>query len=163
MSRVLMLSIPLASACAYAPDSFSGPQASFPGARATVGCLDVSIAVTDAHHRDPVVRYTVGNRCDHTTIIDLSAIRVQPADGRLGDHVLLPFDPQQEMRPLPIEARSVISEQIEYRYASTSDPRPLCFEIADINGDKALEQWLWEGSTRGQNPSNATAYRGGVR
>lgn len=46
MSRVLVLAIPLASACAYAPGSFSSYPTSFPGTRATVGCLDVAASLT---------------------------------------------------------------------------------------------------------------------
>ena len=164
MSRVLVLAIPLASACAYAPGSFSSYPSSFPGARATVGCLDVAAALTGGTLQGPVVQYTVGNRCDQVTIVDFSAVRAHSAPGAHLGPPMLPFDPRRELRPLPIEARMVITEQIEYRHAGPAVGRGLCVDVGGLNGSTTSERWLCQEAGRAPTPTpSATVGSGGTR
>lgn len=138
MFRVLAFAIPLASACAYTPGSFSDRQ-SFPGARATVGCLDV--AASSSHglvQQGPVIQYTVGNRCDRAEIIDLSSVRARSMTGL----EVIPFDPKNELRPLRIEARSVLIERIEYRHVTSSARNGICVDVGRLNGPSFEERWL---------------------
>ena len=142
MSRLYVLAIPIASACAYAPGSFSSPTSSFPGARTTAGCLDIAAALTSTtpeHGR--VVSYTIGNRCDSVAVVDFAAVRA-----RVDGVALAPFDPRHELRPLRMEARTVITEQIEYRRI---DPNQgLCIDVGHIDGSASGERWLCQ-DTRG--------------
>ena len=142
MSRVLVLAI-LAPACAYAPGSFASYTTSFPGARATVGCLDIAAMLDDGTlQQGPVVRYTVGNRCDRVTLVDLSAVRVRSAAGPSLGPVMVPFDPRRELRALRMEARSVMTEAIEYRHAAPAAGAGLCIDVGALNGPSRGEHWL---------------------
>ena len=138
MSRLYLFAIPVASACGYSPGSFSSYSSSFPGARASVGCLDVAAAVVDATpERGRVIMYTIGNRCDSVAVVDFSALRV-----RAGTAMLVPFDPRRELRPLRMEARTVVTEQIEYRRAEPD--QGLCIDVGGLDGSHGGERWLCE-------------------
>jgi len=136
MSRLSLLVIPVVSACAYSPGSFSSYTSSFPGTRATVGCLDVSASLTKTE-RGPVATYTVGNRCDSVAVVDFSAIRA-----RSNELSLAPFDPRGELRPLRIEPRSVISERIEYPRPASAAISGVCLDVGGLNGAAGTERWL---------------------
>jgi hypothetical protein len=143
MSRLLVFAISFAAACAYAPGSFVGRSGSFPGARAIVGCLDVAVTpVSGPTQRGPVVQYTVGNRCDEVAVVDFSAVRVCPASGVDLGPPMAPYDPKRELRPLRMEARTVITEQIEYRPAAPSAGPALCVDVARLNGPSRQDRWL---------------------
>lgn len=164
MSRVLLLAIPFASACAYAPGSFSSYPSSFPGARATVGCLDVAATLTGGTlQQGPVVQYAVGNRCDQVTIVDFSAVHARSAAGPSLGPPMVPFDPRRELRPLPMEARSVITEQIEYRHAAPAAGHGLCVDVGGLNGPATSERWLCQegGPTPASDPNIAMGPGGG--
>lgn len=143
MSRLLVFAISCAAACAYAPGSFVGRSGSFPGARATIGCLDVAVTpVRGPTQLGPVVQYTVGNRCDEVALIDFSAVRVCPASGVDLGPPMAPYDPKRELRPLRMEARTVITEQIEYRQAAPSAGQAFCVDVARLNGPAMQDRWL---------------------
>jgi hypothetical protein len=143
MSRLFAFAIPIASACAYVPDSFSSRQTSFPGMRTMVGCLDVAISLVGGPlQAAPVVQYSIGNRCDRPTVVDFSAIRARSASGVSFGPELRAYDPLVELRPLPMEARTVITEQIEYRHTAPSFGRALCIDVGGLNGPPGGERWL---------------------
>ena len=166
MFRLFILAIPLASAsaCAYAPGSFSSRPSSFPGTRATVGCLDVAASLTGGTvQRGPVIQYTVGNRCDRVTIVDFSAVRARSSAGPTLGPTMMPFDPQRELRPLMMEARSVISEQIEYRHTAPAVGHALCVDVAGLNGSSAGERWLCQEGGPAPSPHATVGTTGGAR
>lgn len=144
MSRLVVFAIAIASACAYVPDSFSSRQTSFPGTRATVGCLDISVslAAPSLASAGPVVQYSIGNRCDRATVVDFSAVRALSATGLSLGPELRAYDPLAELRPLPLEARTVITEQIEYRNIAPSSGRALCIDVGGLNGPPHRDRWL---------------------
>ncbi|HUJ61054.1 MAG TPA: hypothetical protein VLX92_21270 [Kofleriaceae bacterium] len=85
------------------------------GVPATVGCVDVVLARgSDAAAKGPVVDYVFGNRCNHTVVVDFTALRVRGHDASGNELALVPYDPQHELRPLPLPARGVGHEMIEY-------------------------------------------------
>ncbi len=147
MSRFIAFAIPFASACAYAPGSFSSYPSSFPGSRTTVGCLDVAVSLTGGTiQQGPVIYYTVGNRCDRVTIVDFSAVRARSAAGVSLGVPMMPFDPDRELRPLQMEARTVISELIEYRHIAPTEGHGLCVDVGRLNGPSLDERWLCQES-----------------
>ena len=142
-SRFIAFAIPFASACAYTPGSFSSYPSSFPGARTSVGCLDIAVSPTrDTIQQGPVIQYTVGNRCDRVTTVDFSAVRVRSAAGVSLGPPMAPFDPARELRPLGMEARTVITELIEYRHVAPAEGHGLCVDVGGLNGPSGREQWL---------------------
>ena len=147
MSRLIAFAIPVASACAYAPGSFSGPQSSFPGTRTTVGCLDVAVAVVSStQQQGSVIQYTVGNRCDRVATVDFSAVHARSAAGASLGPRMAPFDPRAELRPLRMEARTVITEAIEYRHVTPGIGDGVCIDVAQLDGPARGERWLCRAS-----------------
>lgn len=140
MIRYCLIAIPLMGSCGYAAGSFSHASTPFPGARSTVGCLDVAAALK-AKPTAPVLSYSVGNRCDFATTVDFASLRVRSHDGAL----LTAYDPRSELRPLSVEARTVITEQIEYRTPSVSSVAGVCVDVGSVNGPSVREQWICVG------------------
>jgi hypothetical protein len=100
----------------------------FVGTRASVGCLDVAVALTDDElARAPIVAYEFGNHCSHTTLVDFTAVRV--TDGR---RELPPIDPRHELRPLHLDAWSSGDERIAY--ASSTAGR-VCVDLRRLDAD----------------------------
>lgn len=138
--------VAIAPACAYVPDSFSSSQTSFPGVRTTVGCLDVAVSLAaDPPQEGPVVRYSVGNRCDRTAVVDFSAIRVRSTSGVAFGPELRAYDPDSELRPLRMEANAAITEQIEYRNVALPLGGGLCVDVGGMNGPAPNERWVCQG------------------
>lgn len=120
-----------AGACvAYRPGSL---QRNAPPGVAVVetGCLDVAAAIaTDPIVAWPVVDLHFGNRCDRPVPVDLRAIGAFGRT-RAGAIVpLVPYDPQAELRALPLEARSQGSEQLQYR--DRRDLGPVGDDVIDV-------------------------------
>jgi len=103
--------------CAYRAGSFAAWGHDFPGRRTTVGCLDLSIERRADAPTGPVLAYDLGNRCDRPVTIDLETTSVVARTAR-GDLAMVPYDPDHELRALPLDGRSVGAEAIEYRLAS---------------------------------------------
>lgn len=143
MSRWPASIILVLSACAYRPGSFDSPFQEFPGARATLTCLDVSIELArDPQSDGPVIGYTFGNRCDQVTTVDLSSVVVTGTMLDGARTMLRPFDPDRELRPLMLEARAVAREQIEYRAPGRAPLRHgVCADIGRFNG-AAGARWI---------------------
>lgn len=163
-SRFIAFAIPFASACAYAPGSFSGYPSSFPGARTTVGCLDIAVSLTGGTiQQGPVIQYSVGNRCDRVTTVDFSAVRARSAAGMLFGPPMVPFDPARELRPLRMEARTVITELIEYRDVAPAEGHGLCVDVGGLNGPSGREQWLCQEAGPASTAAVAGSAAGGAR
>jgi len=134
MRGLASFGVVLVGACSsYHAGSYSGPRGPFAGDRATVGCLDVAVAAhPDAAASGPVLAYEFGNRCDHATTVDLTAVavRARTVDGRAV--LLAPYDPLAELRAARLEARRTGREVIEYR---ASAPIAIaCAELAGLEG-----------------------------
>src|SRR5690242_722449 len=101
--RIALLACALVG-CAYTPGSFALAENTFPGQRATVGCLDVAVDRRADLPIGPVIGYQFANRCDHPVTIDLGSVAVV-GRGAEGDVALWPYDPRAELRPVALDAR----------------------------------------------------------
>lgn len=126
--RSSMLLLTLVPACAsYAPGSFAARGQPFAGHGVTRGCLDVAVEVAnDAYASGPVATFQFGNRCDHEQVVDLASVVVtgRTTDGK--KVALSPHDPKGEIVALPLDARMVGRERIEY------EPTPSGVELASV-------------------------------
>jgi hypothetical protein len=123
------------SACAYQPNSLLRPTPDRAGR--PLGCVDTAVAVSSdatAVRADPVVRVEFGNRCDRHADIDLGAIEVTAtyADGLR--QRLHPYDPNGELRRLPIDARGHGYELVEFvaPTGETTFPNQICIDVRSI-------------------------------
>jgi hypothetical protein len=121
----------LAGCGGYRPGSFSYSGQSFAGERATIGCLDVSVATRTRSAKAAVIVYDFGNHCDHPTTVDLAAVSVvgRTTDGR--DVPMFAHDPNHELRALPIDGRLAGHEAIAYE-AEKSPVEQICVDAAAI-------------------------------
>lgn len=144
--RSVLLAAALA-ACGYQPGSFQYPHAYVAGQRATVGCLDLSVGVRQRTPRAAVIEYDFGNRCEHPSVVDLAAARVigRTADGR--EVSLAPYDPNGELRALPLDGRSTGHEAIAYE-SEKSPVAEVCVDAAAIA--HAGRRWLCFAAPRAQ-------------
>lgn len=117
--------------CTYQPGSYRDFRGEFAGPRSTIGCLDVAVALGSDRSADGVVLdYSIGNRCDRPVMVDLAAVTV------MLDHTarsLAPYDPREELRALPIEARTTARESIEYQVPAAYAPtHAVCVDLTAI-------------------------------
>ena len=130
----------LATGCvSYDPGSFSYPSQGFPGQRVTVGCLDLSVDRRADFDGKAVLDYQFGNRCDEPVLIDLVHV---PVIGRTADGSevrLAPFDPNNEMIAMRIDARKAGSEAIAYE--SEQPVVQVCADAAQI-GETKETRWM---------------------
>ncbi len=158
-----------AYACGYQPGSFAGEASgAFAGARATVGCLDVSVAGRWSQARSSgqtasgqtatgqTVVVDFGNRCDRSVIVDFTALRAFGRDAGGREHPLAIYDPRREIRPLSLEARSAGREVLELRRqattgATTARVRSACVDVGRLTRDAApAPRWLCIARPRGR-------------
>ncbi|HUJ63830.1 MAG TPA: hypothetical protein VLX92_35260 [Kofleriaceae bacterium] len=136
--RTVLLVWLLVGCAGYRAGSFRARQLDFTGQHATVGCLDISIRERPPVRGADVLQYTFGNRCDHPAMVDLAAANVI---GRLGDGrevELIAYDPNREIRPLPIDGRMVGQEAIAYQAAT--EVSQICVDAGGIGHGQP--QWL---------------------
>lgn len=120
--------------CAYRAGSFASWGHDFDGRRTTVGCIDLSIDRRADHFGAPVLAYDFGNRCDQPVVIDLETTLVV-AKTTQGDVPMVPFDPDREIRSLPVDGRSVGAEAIEYRTAvEGANVLAICVDAGSVVG-----------------------------
>lgn len=119
--------------CAYHGGSFADGAHTFPGRRATVGCLDLSIDRRAGVERGgaTVLEYQFGNRCDRAITIDLARAAVVARTAEGATHVLAPYDPNGEMRALPLDGRRAGGEAIAYPIAQLG--AELCVDAASLH------------------------------
>ncbi|HEX4421789.1 MAG TPA: hypothetical protein VH165_27950 [Kofleriaceae bacterium] len=123
--------------CAYEPGSFVWGKDTFPGQRASVGCLDIAIDRRSDLPIGPVLGYQFANRCDHALAVDLGAVAVvgrNAAGIRVG---LAPYDPRHEVHPVLLDASSVGTEALAYPAAQALE---LCVDVSSFVGPG---QALW--------------------
>ena len=152
--RIALASLAVAG-CFYYPGSYSFQTQRFVGKRVALPCLDLAVAMTDDEQATaPVVRYSFGNRCTHTTVVDLGAVPAFGIDAS-GERVALhAYDPRHELRPLPIDGWWRGSENIMY----TSDngvgagrpwPSTICIDAAAAEPQPAhRESWVCVGAVK---------------
>jgi hypothetical protein len=120
--------------CFYGPGSYHDTLGPFPGKRVELACLDLAVTLTqDALAPDPVVEYSFGNRCTHSTVVDLASV---PAIGRYADGTvrdLHPRDPKHELAALPIDAWWHGEEEISYEAADRGAPDVVCIDAGHID------------------------------
>lgn len=125
-----------ASACAtYRAGSFQSGSEPFVGERTQAGCLDLAIDVKrDPVATGPVVQYQFGNRCDRSTTIDLAAVEVTGRTASGAEVAMVAYDPYDQIRALPLDARGVGRERIEYRTAREfgGDVIAVCVAIGSL-------------------------------
>lgn len=139
----LAVAVLLLSGCwIYAPDSFSAGGDPFPGKRVVLDCLDVSVSLAeDRRATEPVIAYTFGNHCSHSTIVDLAHVRVI---AKYADGTRIPLsahDPKQEIEPLPIDGWWHGAEEIAYEIAS-GRPAAICAEVGHIDSGRGQDHWI---------------------
>lgn len=117
----------LAACSPYRPGSFQR-GATPTTAVVNLGCLDVAAdSAPDPVAAWPVLDLRFGNRCDRPVPVDLRRLSVvgQTAGGQ--QVALVPYDPGQVLRALPLEARTWGTERLHYR-----DRRDLAPVAADV-------------------------------
>jgi hypothetical protein len=130
----------IVAGCAYQPGSFDTWGHDFAGRRSTVGCVDLSILRRGDHAANPVLAYDFGNRCDRPVTVDLQAVAVV-AKATGGDAPMIPYDPDHEIRALPLDGRSAGSEAIEYRMTADAGVRlSVCVDAATVV-DTTTSNW----------------------
>jgi hypothetical protein len=129
--------------CAYRPGSFAEGRATFPGQRATVGCVDVAVERRADLAIGPVLDYHFANRCDHPAVIDVGAIAVVGRTAGGADLPLRPYDPRGELRPVALDGRNTGAEALAYA-AGAAMPQ-VCVDVATL-GQRAPAQWLCFGA-----------------
>lgn len=134
--------------CAYQPGSFDYARHTFPGQRATVGCLDVAVERRDDLSVGPVIGYEFANRCNRIAKIDLGEVHVlgRGTDGKLAP--LVAYDPNHELRPAWLDGRSANGEALAY-VAGEGQAAPavveVCVDLASVAG-RAPALWRCFGS-----------------
>lgn len=125
------------AACGYRAGTFrgGGPLQTFPGARASLDCLDVSAAIHRAVDHAAVVEFSFGNRCDGAVAVDLARTRVVGRTAA-GKSVHLVADPTQRVRALPIDGRMAGRELIAYDADGDAELGEVCVDLAAIAGVK---------------------------
>lgn len=126
--------------CAYQPGSFHSVMQEFPGQQATVDCLDLAVERRpDLPNGSAVVRFAFGNRCDHPTVVDLSAAAVvgRTSDGHQVQ--LTAYDPRHEIQALRIDGRAVGREALAY--PADTPISEICVDAASI-AHASTEQWM---------------------
>jgi hypothetical protein len=128
------------AACAtYRASSFEMSGEPFVGERTTTRCLDLAVDVArDAVATGPVVQYQFGNRCDRSASIDLTAVRVTGRTAAGEEVAMVAYDPYNQIRPLPLDARAFGRERIEYRTSRdfSGDVVHVCVALGAIAGDR---------------------------
>jgi hypothetical protein len=147
-------------ACGYQPGSFAGNSASGASARATVGCLDVSVAGrwsrVGATGQTVVIDF--GNRCDRAVVVDFTTLRASGRDAGGQEHRLAVYDPRREIRPLSLEARTAGREVLELRRpvsagATAAHVRSACVDVGRLTPDAApAPRWLCVARPRRRAP-----------
>jgi len=139
VNRPLLL---LAAGCSYKAGSFTDFRGAFPGTPVTIGCIDLAVGRSaDRAAEGPAVSYAFGNRCLHPVTIDLASIRARGHDADHVEHALVAFDPQQELRPLSLDALFFGRETIEY--SARVPIRDICVDVGGIDGvEPRTETWV---------------------
>jgi hypothetical protein len=119
----------------------------FPGKRVSLPCLDLSVAMTDdSRAPSPVIQYSFGNRCTHTTTVDLASIHAVGFydDNRTAE--LTARDPDHELAALPIDGWWHGTEEISYQASDGSEPKVVCVDVGRVDSaSDGTPQWVCVG------------------
>ncbi|HEY1556036.1 MAG TPA: hypothetical protein VGF94_14460 [Kofleriaceae bacterium] len=134
----------LAGGCWYPANSFENGNTPFPGKRVQLVCLDASVTlVQDARASGYVLAYSFGNRCSHATIVDLPAVRVIGRDAGGANSPLRPYDPDDELRALPIDGGWRGYEEIEYSSREAPAWRDVCADLGHLElRPDPVDDWI---------------------
>lgn len=137
---VVVVVFAIGSACHYEPGAFARGKHTFPGQRATAGCLDVAVDRRGDLDGMAVLAYEFGNRCERPALVDLAHVRVVGRTRSGAEHALAPYDPDRELRPLAIDGRFAGGEAIAYR---AGEPlAQVCVDVASLTTPRRAPQWL---------------------
>ena len=136
----------VALAACYVPHIPAEPT----GTRVELGCVALGVAFrSDDVARGPIVVYRFVNRCDHRAVIDLASVRVLARDTAGREVALAAYDPDRELRALPLPARLDGVEAIEYRGLERADIASLCVDVGGIAaGAPRAARWICDGAPR---------------
>jgi hypothetical protein len=124
----------VAAGCSYRAGSFADTAGLFPGPHVALPCLDLAVALVHSPSATgPVVQYSFGNRCRNPITVDLAAARVTARDPAGNQVALHPYDPRQEIRPLPLDGLLSGREQIFYLGPAPMSAISICVDFADID------------------------------
>ncbi len=122
---------------------FSTITGPFVGSRASVGCLDVAVTLTedDVVH-DAIISYEFGNRCFHETIVDLGSVHVVATTADGTQVALAALDPRNEIKPMQLDAWTAGDERIAYRSSDVVEPTSLCVDLGRLDASQPTDpQW----------------------
>jgi hypothetical protein len=128
--RVILLVAIAVCSCAspYRPGTIGTSTVGTTGR--VIGCVELGFRITRRPEATgPVLVVSIGNRCDHATVLDLSALRVSGRGGHDETIAMTAYDPRTELEPKWLGGRSWGEEWIEY-HADPWGPPPLRFEVA---------------------------------
>jgi len=104
-------------------------------------CLDVEALIgARSEAVGPVLVIRLGNRCDHSAVVDLASLRVVARDAHGIAVELTAFDPRAEIRPHRIDAFGGGEEWIEY--APAGPYAELEVDIGRVAGQAAAPAWV---------------------
>jgi hypothetical protein len=134
--------------CMYGSGSFAYYGLPFPGAHVNLGgCLDLGVSqATDegAGGDGQIVRYSIGNRCWHAVTVDLASIRALSMETDGVRRPLRAFDPHHEIQALPITARWMGAEEIQYLPVGRGlEPASICVDVGGVDASvPRSEHWV---------------------
>jgi hypothetical protein len=131
----------------YAGD-YSTLTKPFVGTRASVGCIDVAVALTeDQTAPGPIVAYQFGNHCFHQAMIDFTAVSVVATTHDGTKLELQAHDPRGEIKPMQIDAWTAGDERIAYD--TTGQVDQVCVDLGRFDGNRdAGPYWKCMGANR---------------
>jgi hypothetical protein len=119
----------------------------FIGTRADVGCLDVTVALTEDNVAPgPIVAYQFGNKCFHQTLVDFTSVRVVATTHEGKQVELRAEDPRGELKPMQLDAWTAGDERIAYNGATGIDH--VCVDLGRFDGNpSAPPMWKCMGAS----------------
>jgi hypothetical protein len=122
------LAAPLSCGHAYDAAAFPRPSNDDTDVR-TLGCLDVAVRAL----RDPVIAFTIGNRCAWPVGVDFQAVRVRAWSATAEEYAPFPYDPRAELRRAALDAHAMAEVTLDFPVPT---PTPeLCVDVARLNVD----------------------------
>lgn len=112
------------------------------------GCLDLGLQLTrhpSVPVRFTVVRYELGNRCNRSLAIDLSAVRARARYPDGTELALTRYDPRREVVPATLDLRSRAVEVLAYAPAIPRDGAPavVCLALDGVLRDASAASTPW--------------------
>jgi hypothetical protein len=125
-SALLAAALPL-SCTAYEPGALRYAHDTYEVR--TVGCLDIAVRAL----RDPVIAFSVGNRCGHPVGVDFRALRVRAFAPNEAEFHPEPSDPRSELREAVLEAHAIADVALDFPVPVATPS--FCVDVAQLNMD----------------------------